>query len=79
MVGTYAPGQSSVLSLMSIKILVDFGYIEKTTNASEGVPSISDTAGQNLDLQNAIKMNCQCSHEINKIGTIIVENLNVKS
>lgn len=38
MVGFYSPSTNFVISNLSIKMLVDFGYMEKNPGANEGVP-----------------------------------------
>ena len=75
MVGTIGPGDTRILSTMSTKILVDFGYEEKSPGTSEGIPSL-DLSALNINAQqneNQSKLNCTCDHKPNKIGTV---NLN---
>lgn len=40
MVGFYSPSTNFVLSDLSIKTLVDFGYVEKVPGANEGIPTL---------------------------------------
>jgi len=40
MVGFYSPSTNFVISDLSIKTLVDFGYFEKNVGANEGVPTL---------------------------------------
>lgn len=40
MVGFYSPSINFVISDLSIKTLVDFGYIEKNPGANEGIPTL---------------------------------------
>jgi hypothetical protein len=40
MVGFYSPSTNFVISDLSMKILVDFGYLEKNPGVNEGVPTL---------------------------------------
>jgi photosystem II stability/assembly factor-like uncharacterized protein len=63
MVGTISPGNSRVLSLLSIKNLVGYGYEEKNPNTSEGIPTIIDSPS--MSTQN-IHLGCSCLKDIIK-------------
>ena len=70
MVGSISRGASRILSGLSVKTLVDFGYKEVTPGNSEGKPTmvLSYTVGF-LD-QNNIKLVCSHENKPEKIATI---------
>jgi len=72
MVGTISPGQSRILSKLSIGALLDFGYIENNPGTSEGNPTIVNSLiiSQNISKEEEINLNCECNLPNNKIGTI---------
>jgi hypothetical protein len=67
MVGTYGPGQNSILSNLSIQILVDFGYIAKLSGG-ESVPSLNIVS--QVVPQNHLHLHCQIPEDLNKIGSV---------
>jgi hypothetical protein len=69
MVGTYGPGQASILSSVSTQILVDFGYVAKLPQG-EGVPSL--VAPSQVVPQHHMHLNCQISQDLHKLGSIIL-------
>jgi hypothetical protein len=76
MVGTISTGQPRILSQLSIKTLVDFGYVENNPNTSEGNPTVvRSVSAQNAVLDKQIHLNCQIDIPKTKITTIILPNL----
>jgi hypothetical protein len=69
MVGYYSAGMNSIISNVSLKVLVDFGYQEINPGSNEGTPTL-DTGGSLVAQQNLIKLNCGCDKSINVLGTI---------
>ena len=76
MIGYYSAGLNSVISSLSIKTLVDFGYEEVNPGAVEGIPTlVSSISAQN---NNLIKLNCNCSNiyrDMVHLGTLNNENI----
>lgn len=68
MVGSIGLGARRVISLVSIKNLVDYGYQERNPGASEGPVTISQSVGA-LSAEE-IHLDCTPQHEIVRIGTI---------
>ena len=70
MVGFISPGSARILSGLSVKTLVDFGYKEVTPGNSEGKPTmvLSYTVGF-LD-QNSVKLVCSHENKAKQIATI---------
>jgi hypothetical protein len=77
MIGYYAAGLNSVVSPLSIKTLVDFGYEEVTVGAYEGIPTLVPAGSGSINIQNnLIKLHCDCEttrHSIQHIGTLFHE------
>jgi len=72
MVGTYSSGANRIISDLSLKVLVDFGYEEVTPGTNEGVPTLS-TSSPIRSQQNLINLDCTCNDKninINLLGTI---------
>lgn len=69
MVGYYSAGMNSIISNVSLKVLVDFGYQEINPGSNEGTPTL-DTGGSLVAQQNLIKLNCGCDKPINILGTV---------
>lgn len=57
MVGYYSAGMNSIISDVSLKTLVDFGYEERNPGSNEGVPQLARGTGF-LRNQGAVKMHC---------------------
>jgi hypothetical protein len=76
MVGYFYSGLNSVISSLSIKTLVDFGYEEVNPGAVEGIPTlVSAISAKN---NNRIKLNCSCSNiyrDMVHLGTLNNENI----
>lgn len=70
MVGYYSAGMNFLISDLSIKVLVDFGYQEVNPGLNEGVPTL-DAGSSLVTQQNSIKLNCGCNKPINILGKII--------
>lgn len=66
MVGTIGPGSSRILSSLSIKTLVDFGYVEVNPGTSEGIPT---TVNQAITMQQNLGygLGCDCHQYIDKM------------
>lgn len=69
MVGYYSAGMNSIISNVSLKVLVDFGYQEINPGTNEGTPTL-DTGASLVAQQNLIKLNCGCDKSVNILGTI---------
>lgn len=66
--GSYAPGSTIILSDVSIKCLVDFGYQEVNPGSNEGVPTI-DSSGIVI-ASNKIKLVCGGLNKLRKLGKV---------
>lgn len=66
--GSYAPGSTIILSDLSIKCLVDFGYQEVNPGTNEGVPTI-DSSGITIS-SNKIKLVCGGLNKLRKLGKV---------
>ena len=62
MVGFYSQGQESVISDLSIKTLVDFGYDLVEEGLNEGIPNLSNGTGLVGNL--GLKLNCQLPRRV---------------
>lgn len=71
MIGSYAPGSTRLISDLSIKSLVDFGYQEVSPGTNEGVPTTNSS--QVIATSNTIKLNCKTKHFLRKIGKVNVK------
>jgi hypothetical protein len=65
MVPSFTSGKISILSLLSIKTLVDFGYEEVSPGSSEGIPDLITSISPFSVVNNIkiIKRNCRCEHK----------------
>lgn len=62
MVGFYSPGSNSIISDLSIKTLVDFGYEAVAEGVNEGIPVLSTGTGMIGKLGS--KLNCKMPDEV---------------
>ena len=62
MIGFYSQGQESVISDLSIKTLVDFGYDLVEEGLNEGIPNLSNGTGLVGSL--GLKLNCQLPRKV---------------
>jgi hypothetical protein len=80
MTGYYDKEVRQVLSRLSLKALVDFGYVEINPETSEGTPTLS--TGFSMLSDGAVKLNCCLNNsiipEIERINTINT-SLNINS
>jgi len=65
MVPSFSSGKISILSLLSIKTLVDLGYEEVSPGSSEGIPNVITSISSFSVVNNVkiIKRNCSCNHK----------------
>jgi hypothetical protein len=66
MVGFYSQGQESVISDLSIKTLVDFGYDLVQEGLNEGIPNLSNGTGLMRNL--GMKLNCQLPKKVSIVS-----------
>lgn len=69
MVGYYSAGMNSIISDVSIKALVDFGYEEVNPGANEGVPEIDNGMGM-LKQQAGVRLHCGCGRVPQSLGSV---------
>lgn len=62
MIGFYGQGQKSIISDLSLRTLVDFGYELITPGLNEGLPDLSQGIGLMENL--GIKMDCQLPESV---------------
>ena len=77
MIGEYRSGLNSVISKLSIRTLVGFGYEEVNPGAVEGVPELVASLVIQNNNNNYFKLNCGCNDIKNKmvhLGTLNNEN-----
>jgi hypothetical protein len=69
MIGTYGPGQTSILSKVSTQVLVDFGYVARLSEG-EGIPSL--VYSSQVVPQHHMHLNCQLPTDLHKLGSIVL-------